>query len=300
MWRGILESAIFKVFISFLFGILLGLFLAYLIFNHKQVTEIMYNWQQLTGSLIGAATPLTLFLLSEIFQQKRRSKEYLLLLQKNIVMAINNLAGIDQMLHSFLETSLMRVRERVAEDEKAGRYSVGQAFIPLSYTFTFEREVLKETTSSSYLENLVLDMASTSEEVPLLLKDISRQFDRTLALSTRIGLMKVNSPSEHNRVLLENLKEFQNFLEIQTFGVNFPIYLRKLVQTLTALKTMSKLGLRKWKRTFNFPPPFSLETSQKMTEFFEAETNKQITELQKDFKSRLLLVGENPPSRNHL
>lgn len=260
--------------------------------NFKSPIGFLYNWQQLVGSFLGAITPIGLFLINEEYQRRKKQKDHLLLLEKSLISAINNLADIDKMLHSFFDESLEKVKNKVTEDDKAGLYSVGQAFVPLSSTFSFDREILKETTNSSYLENLKLDVFSTSHELPLLLQDIGRQFDRTITLNTQLGIGKLNSANMHNKMFLENLGEFNGFLSQQTFGHNIPVYLRKLVSTLIPLQKMNKWGLKKWRRTFTFKPPFSSEVSNKMTDYFKEEVNKYILSLQSEFKSKLLIVGE--------
>ena len=279
---------------ALLFGVILGTFFGWSFFHWVGIKTLAYNWQQLLGSLIGAATPLTLFFITESYQRKKIRKEFLLTLEKGIITAINNLSDVDRMLHIFLEVTLKRFENRVTEDNALDRHSVGQVFVPLSSTYTFDKEMIKETTGSFYLENLVLDIVSTSQEMPILLQDIGRQLDRTLSLNTQIALMKLNSYAAHNQSLLDNIEEFQKFLRSQTFGVNIPIYLRKLVQTLVALQEMNKLGLGGWKQKFNFPPPFSTDISQSISDSFKPEVNKRIGELQKDFQSKLLMLGEEP------
>lgn len=277
---------------------MIGLLIFNSVTDPSMIKNLVYRWQALIGSLVGAATPLALFFLTTWYQKKQAQKEYFFLLEKNLITAINNLSDIDRMLHTFQNVQLKRFKEQLKEDNRAGRQSVGQAFVPLSWTFTFDKDLFKESTGSSYLENLVMQVVSTSQEMPILLQDVSRQFDRTLTLNTQIGLMKLNSPDAHNKILQENIEEFENFLVSQTFGNNIPVYLRMLVQTKVALQTRMEMGLTKWKETFNFKGTFSSETSQNMTNYFKQEVDEQIKKLQKDFGSKLLLVNETPPTTN--
>jgi len=249
--------------------------------------NLLDHWQQLVGSFLGALTPIGLFLINEEYQRRKKQKDHLILLEKSLVLAINNLAGIDKMLHIFFDTSINNLKNGIIADSAAGRYSVGQAFVPLSSTFSFDREIMWETTNSSYIENLKLDVFSTSQELPLLLQDISRQFDRTINLNTQVGIGKLNSPDMHNKIFLQNLDEFKIFLSKQIFEHNIPVYLKKLVSTLVALQKMNKLGLKKWRQTFPFKPPFSNDVSDKMTEYFKKEVDEYISNLQKDFTSKL-------------
>jgi hypothetical protein len=283
----------FKIVVIIFLSYLTLCFL-YFLFNNTSLVEKLDKWQQLVGSIIGAGTPLALFLISEAREKRKKQKEFYLLLEKNIISAINNLADIDNMLHRFIDVQLKNHKKHINEDEKAGRYSIGQAFVPLSATFTLDKDILKTSTPSSYLENLIMDVVSTSQELPLLLVDIGRQFERTMSFTAQIGMMKLNSHTGHNKAVLDNLAEFEKFLEEQTFGANIPIYLRKLVSTKIALQAMSKWGLKRWKKTFDFKSGFTLDVSQKMTDYFKPEVNKQIEGLQGSFKSKLLFVEEYP------
>lgn len=285
-----------KFLLVFWAGWFIGDFIYWCFIDLTGAKALAYRWQSLLGSLLGAATPLSLFLLTEWYQQRKRQREYFFLLEKNLITAINNLSSIDRTLHAFQQVQLASFKKRIEEDDAAGRPSVGQAFVPLSWSFTFDKDLFKETTGSSYLENLVMQVVSTSQELPIYLQDLSRQFDRILTLNTQIGLMKLNSPAAHNQIVRENIEEFEKFLALQTFGNNIPVYLRMLVQTKVALQARITMGLREWKKTFPFPSPFTPETSDKMSQYFKPEVDRQIKELQSDFGSPLLLVGEQPPN----
>lgn len=254
--------------------------------------DSVYNWQQLIGSFLGAITPIGLFLATEKYQKKQKKKAHLLLLEKSLILAINNLSSIDKMLHTFHGNQLTRLKTRVAQESTSGDYSAGQAFLPFSATFSFAPEIMNETTDSSYLENLKLDVFATSQELPIILKDIDRQFDRTIVLNTQISMAKLNTSEKQNRIFLSNIAEFENLLDQQIFKNNIPIYLRKLASTLVAVQSMTTWGLQKWKETFPFQSPFTQEIAEKMDTYFESEVNKQIVVLQRDFKSKLYLVGE--------
>ncbi len=275
-------------------GCILILLICCGLINPNEIKDIVYEWQELIGALIGAATPLAVFFITTWYRKKNDQEEYLLLLEKNLVTAINNLIEIDTMLHTFKDNNLKRLKERVEKENALGQISVGQVFVPLSWTFTFDKDLFKQTTGSAYLENLMLQVISISQEMPILLEDISRQFDRTLTLNTQIGLMKLNTPNVHNQTLRDNLLEFENFLDLQVFGNNIPVYLRILVQAKVAIRTRIDMGIRKWKKTFSFSKPFSVETAQKMTEYFRPNINREINELKREFKSKLLLIGEDP------
>ena len=142
-----------KSMIALLLGVVLSIFWESYWPELKAMAD---HWQQLLGSLIGAATPISLFLLSEIYQSNKKRNEFFLTLEKSIITAINNLSDIDLMLHRFVDVTLKVMESRINEDTKSNRHSVCQAFVPLSYTFTFDKGILKETTGSSYLENLVM------------------------------------------------------------------------------------------------------------------------------------------------
>lgn len=288
-------TAIFKEIISatikvLCLCILIPLFLV--LVSTDQFVTFLDNWQELLGSFLGAFAPLLLFFIAIKQEDKRKNKEHLLLLEKNIISAINNLSDIDRMLHRFVSVQLRQYKDKVLEDDRNGRYSVGQTFVPFSLTFTLDKDLIKNTTHSTYLENLILDIVMTSNELPIILQDIGRQFDRAIAFNIQVGLMRLTSTTQHNKTLFENISNFENFLSEQTFGVNIPVYLRKLVSSQIALQEMTTLGVKKWKRVFNYK--YSPDATKKMEAYFKPKVDAQIEALRSSFSSKLLLVGEQP------
>ena len=260
--------------------------------------DFIKQWQELIGSALGAVTAIVVLLYSERLLARRKRKEYLLLMEKSLVTAINNLSEIDKMLHAFIEQQLGEFVRRVQEDNAAGRYSVGTAFIPLTNVFQFENGLLRESSESNYVENLITDVLSTSQGLPFILQDINRQFEHTINFNTQLGLMKVNSVAVHNMVLLQNMDAFRDILMQQTLSHNIPVYVRKLVCALVALRTLNKWGLPRWRATFNYPLSMSAqERGEEMDKYFEAEVNDTINQFQQYFISRLLRVNEESPLR---
>lgn len=264
------------------------------------VWNFLYGWQELLGAFIGAATPITIFIVQQRIEEKKRiqkeqaheakrKSDFFLLLEKNLASAINNLSSIDQMLHRVQDVTLKKLRMRIAEDDAENNYSVGRAFIPMSAVFSLDKEILKESTGSSYIENAIMDCISTSHEMPHLLADISRQFDSTIAMNTQLGLMRVNDPHTHNAKFLDNLNEFEHELLFQAFGHNIPIYLRKLISALIALRSMNTWGLQKWQETFG---PNSPDGPDRVKKYFKSEVDEMIRQQQKYFGSKLILVDE--------
>ncbi len=260
--------------------------------NLRSVYDFIYDWQQLIGAFLGALTPIALFLINEKYQKKQKKKAHLLLLEKSIILAINNLSDIDNMLHRFNSNQLTVAKQRIANESLKNQYSVGQIFIPLTATFSFSDELMNETTDSNYIENLKMDVYATSKELPILLQDLNRQFDRNINLNTQISIAKLNDPKMQNTVFLSNITDFEKYLYAEVFGHNIPVYLRKLVTLLIALKKMNSLGLKKWRATFPFKQPYTQEIDEKISAYFSEEINNKIKELDKSFKSKLLLVEE--------
>lgn len=263
------------------------------ILTFPQILSKTYRWQTLVGSFLGIVAPVGLYLLKQEYEKGIERKNFLLFLEKNIVQAIHNLADIDGMLHMFVETSLARYITNVGIDDANGQYSVGQVFVPLTPTFVIDKELLRDSTNSQYLESAIMSAIDLSQNIPVQMADINRQFDRTITLNTQLGLTKLNNPAKHNSVLLMNLAEFQEFLKGQVFDNNFPIYLRSLVKALIVLNHMQKVGLKGWTKQFSFSPSVSTDEKFKiMDDFFEAEINKKIDSLRGSFKSDLVLFRE--------
>jgi hypothetical protein len=289
------------LFVSFCIGIATGL----LIFSPTH--NFLQNWQELIGSLAGAffgiAGTVGVYLFRQarervniLVEEKEKWAKNLQLIEKHLTWAINSLADIDAMLHNFYEIKLRVYKERVEVDDQAGRYSVGQAFIPLTPTFILDEELLKTTTGSMYVENCLMLAISTSKNMPTLMTDLDRQFDRTLVTNFQVGLAKVNSAVAHNIILKENLREFEESLLSQAFEHNFPVYLRILVKALVAVKAIQEMGMEKWQATYNFPDLTTTDSRMKrMEKIFTEPTNKMIESLRGAFKSDLVLIGEQSP-----
>lgn len=297
---------------AFLAGLFLGSITGHLLIVYL---DILKDWQQLIGAFFGASVPLVVFYLTIrherlVEERKKREREdveykdHLTLLERHIVWAINNINDLDRMLHSFLNEKLKEYKGRINEDDRAGRYSVGQAFLPLTYIFVLDDSLLERSTKSLFLENALMHAISISRDMPSLIKDMSRQFDRTLALNTQLGLIQVNSSQKHNEVLSSNLVEFEIFTKSQMLEHNIPIYVRALITSKVALRKMHQLGFEKWTENYNFGME-GLSTDdkyQKMEDIFTDEINAEIDLLQATFKSKLIHIGEKTPyqSTNNL
>lgn len=275
-------------------GVLLGLYAAHWVISGTILTagKQIHYWQELIGAFIGAATPIGWYVWQQKREQSKKHKDYLVLLEKNLVLAINNLADIDKMLHQFMSGNFSRFKQRVYDENNAGRHSAGQTFVPLSASFVLDKDLLKESTESNYLDNLILETIALSHELPQVLGDINRQFDRTISLNAQIGMMKLNAPKSHNAIFLENLREFESFIWDQIFGNNIPVYLKTLMSARVALQQMIKLGYTKWVATFDHFSHLPADQRQiKIAEYFKEDINDAIKKIQPEFKSELKLVS---------
>lgn len=271
------------------------------------LTIDLYRWQELVGGFFGAAIPLVIFYLSlrhqRVSEEKKKKEEkdeaykkLLALIERHLTWAINNLASIDRMLHRFVKDKLPEYIKNVGDDDGNKRYSVGQIFLPLTPTFVLGKELLEESTGSLYLENSLMQVIAISQNLPTMMADLHRQFDRTISFSTQLGLMKVNTPSQHNAGLLENLEEFRKFLQQEIFDNNFPVYLRALAKARVAISKMQELGMEKWRETYNIATTYTPEQRYQMMEArFKDEINAEIESVKSAFDSKLVLVDEKTP-----
>jgi len=278
---------------------------------YKWLLKYLYDWQALIAALIGAGigatTPVLVFYIKERTDKNKRRKEHLLFLEKNIVSAINNLSDIDNTLYSFVNSKLkflIQDVEKIISEQKEGRslnqYAAHQAFIPFSSIFLLDNSLLKETSDSAYIENLTLTVIRISMDMPEIMRDIHRQFDRTLSFNQEISILKLNSPIEQNKIFLDNLKRFELFINSEIFQHNIPLFLRRLVSLRIALAAMNEWGFKKWRKIFNYPLTEPVDTRmQKVEDFFKDDINSMIKGMLEDkmFNSRLLLIGEEPPER---
>ena len=208
----------------------------------NSLSESLWHWQELLGSLIGAAIPLSLFLLSRLYFEH---KDYLELLEKVHVLAINNLADIDEMIIKFRDGNLQKQSDEVGR-ASAKTHFVGKTFFPLTSTYVFPDEIAKHTTRSNYIDNLVLKAAARSKDLPLMMQDARAQFMELYEIHRQLMQIKQASPDminiNINEGLHENLKGYKEFLNDEWRTKNLPTYLHILVEARTALTIYRKLG----------------------------------------------------------
>lgn len=220
----------------------------------NDVVIFLFEWQQLIGSLIGAALPLSVFIYTRIYISH---KEHLEKLEKVLVIAINNLIETDNTIVQFADGNLTKQIDAVS-NAASNDYFIGKTFFPLLYTYEFPNELINGSSKSGYIDNLILKVYSRSKDMTSMISDSQRQFAETQELQLELVKMKQTTKetidTDLNKIHETNLINYRNFLEDQWGEINLPIYLKDLITARTAISEFRKygiiLGVYRWRRKF--------------------------------------------------
>ena len=68
--------------------------------------QLIYKWQALIGALVGAAAPISLWFLKELYERRKNRKDNLYRLEKLLVYNINNVVDARNTIYNFIENKL--------------------------------------------------------------------------------------------------------------------------------------------------------------------------------------------------
>lgn len=258
-------------FLSFIFGFILGVFLN--LYSYKitlffvncatflqniyflivdtlgALKSILYNWQSLAGSLIGASTPFILWLLAERHKEKQERKKKLYYLQRILVGQINSLLEIKETLNIFSKNSLQYLINELA-NPKNNNYYLGDVFLPLFSVTAIPEDVNKVSSGSGYIDNRLAKTIALSKDLVHIIEDARHQLNETLKKNETISLAKLNTPIIQNNFHRENIINYKKALEEEIIGKNIPIYLKSLVESLVPIEHKTRIGYIRWKLKF--------------------------------------------------
>ena len=237
--------------------------------------DFLYQWQQLIGAFIGAAAPLLLFFVSKFFIEKR---EHLTLIGNTLLLAINNLEDTDRTILHFINGNLKSHIQDVNTTEP-GDIHGGRTFFPLMFSFQMPSQVIEHSTGSGYLDTQILQAYLKSKDVDLILEDARKQFEQTYVMQESLIQKKLQKDShiktDPNKVLLENLNHYKNFIEDAWGNKNLPLYLRNLITAYVTLIEFRKMGRLRWQRKFT-PISFKYFRNKKAIEDFKKNGVKRV------------------------
>lgn len=212
--------------------------------------SILDRWQTLVGAFIGATMPFLLWGYIEQHNKQKKRKEYLYYLQRVIVGQINLLVEIRDTTQIFLDSKLDTLLDRIDANPDSA-YSVDTTFFPLFSVRPLPHDVNAVSSGSGYIDNKVAKIYALSEDLPHIIGDSRMQLRDTLKQNEKIAFGEKNSPEVQKEQFKRNIIEYKKMLVDDLLGINIPVYLKKLVETLVAVETKALMGDLRWKIKFD-------------------------------------------------
>lgn len=270
--------------VTFVVGIIL-------VNNWSCLISALERWQELTGSLVGAAvgalTAILIFVKTESAKAEKDRGDHVHLLHRSIGAALQNLTEIDSTLHVFVDETLSKIIEKIDTTNDGAAPSIGAGFIPLMHVTDISDELLRRFSGSGYVDIQTIALVNRSKDWRKIIDDLNRQFDTTLLLNNQIALSGVNQTHAlANKTFKTNLENFRDYVVAQTFHNNVPVYALQLVRAQVAVGYLMEWGPKKWQEFFkNKIRPSHMP--EDIDAFFADKVNAKIDLYQSEFKSKL-------------
>ncbi len=230
--------------------------------------DFLYEWQTLIGAFLGAATPISLWFLTEWYQSREKQKEHLYRLEKFLVYSINNAIDAHETTKYFIENRLMELINNINERTKNDIYSVDTAFLPLLSMHNIDENLLNINTGSNYIDNELFQVFKMSKDFAIGIDDLRQQFMNTIQVNREMSFKKLNSPKIQNEAYKINIQDFINTVNRDFFDKNVKIYIQSLVSTRVGLNTLRDMGIIRWQ--IKFGPDFKyFKNKQNLKKFYD-------------------------------
>jgi len=167
--------------------------LNYIINSKNEFGFILFTWQTLVGSLLGAVSPLVIILLFEKYKHRQETREYIYYLHRIVVDQINSLIEIRTTIERFLASAIKAVIENVDKNPDYA-YSVDGISFPLFSVRSIPDDVNIKSSGSGYVDNKVARIYALSKDLPHIMDDTRLQLKDTLELNAKIVFDKINAP----------------------------------------------------------------------------------------------------------
>jgi hypothetical protein len=222
----------------------------YIISIWSGVAVFLSNWQTLMGAFLGASAPFLLWRFAENYREKKGTQQYLYYLQRMIVDQINLLNDADNTIKNFINLKMNVFLERIDENPVTA-YSVNTVFFPLFSVRPLPDDVNAKSSGSGYIDNKIAKVYALSRDFPHIIDDARLQLKDTIERNEKIFFGRHNSPEAQKAQFKENIEEYRKMVKDEIIGKNFPIYMRKLLETLAAIEEKARMTRIGWKLKFD-------------------------------------------------
>lgn len=214
--------------------------------------DLIYKWQDLLGAIIGAGVPISFWFFIEWYQRNQKRAEHLMLLQKMLVNAVNNVEDTKRTIEMFRDKKLNVLIKNIDLRTKQNSYSIDTIFFPLLHSETISERVLDVTIQSSYLQNKIVRLVPMSKDFAVTIDDARRQFDSVIDMHKQMLFQKMNPlVGVHNESYKQSMIGFRKFITDEFLNTNLRIYSNHLMISLMAVKLMTQWGFWRWRLIFS-------------------------------------------------
>lgn len=241
--------------------------------------QFIYEWQALIGALVGAATPISLWFLKELYQDYKNRRKKLDYLEKLLVYNINSVIDARNTINSFLENKLRELIQWISESNEK-TYSVETAFFPLFSMHPIDENILDFCTGSGYLDDKMIQVVRMSKDFSLGIDDLRRQFAYTLEINRDMAFKKLIPPDDQKNQYKINIEEFRKTVKQDLFEKNIKTYIRLLATVRIGVNTLRDLGVVRWR--FKFSPSFRYFRNNRDLQKFRKEAFERIDKFLKE------------------
>jgi hypothetical protein len=218
----------------------------------KNFVSFASEWQTLIGSLVGAGAAVIGAILVENYKTKkegqRTNKQFLQLVQREVVNSINATIGAKDAIEQFLD-NLNRTIQKI-EDRGDEQYSIDKtAFIKFSSN-PLTKNVLSRTTNIGYVDTLIIQNYQMTNELHMIVDNLREQLEETYQDNKDLCLNKANLAQYQKKQYVSNLRNYETQLRYTLIEKNLPLLLRKLAMLRSAVWEIEKNGVKSWKEKF--------------------------------------------------
>lgn len=253
------------------------------------ILQFFNDWQL----LLGAATPLSIWFITDFINKKRGRKENLYSLEKDTLYCINKLLGLRNAISDFSNKGLNDLLRNIQLRNQQNKYSIDTAFFPLLNVQMQKENAIKLSTGSGYLDTKLLQTHLMAGDIERVIEDLRWQFIDTIKVNREIAIKKLNSQAVQTNDYHRNLTNFKNMLETDFIETNVNTYMRTLTKALAGVETYAKLGRFRWRLIFepsfkyykNYPSlqKYKREIHDYIDNYLEKIVDKKITEIQRQY-----------------
>jgi hypothetical protein len=209
-----------------------------------------YKWQELIGAIIGILGSFILWWSAQKYTDYAKRRENLYYIEKSLIDQIISLIENHKTIKSFIDEKLNKLINE-PRNESGQQYSVDVAFFPLFSIRSLGADFTKISTGSGYIDNSLIRVYGLSNDLPHIIEDCRRQFDKVLSFNQEISFNKLNDPLPQRQNYISNLINYRNTLTKEILENNIPIFLKNLTESLILIQELRTIGVWRWKWRFD-------------------------------------------------